>query len=190
MWTSLAARRRIAAAVAAAAALALAPGAATASGGERVVKVRDACDPVSFNDPAQIPGQPPGGVCNPIEGGGGRVTFSALIDRLIDDGEHGAWSFGAQRLKIDAGESLSVVHDRGGELHSFTEVDEFGPGCVPELNALLFHSPEPGPACTPEAIATTAIGPGGRLDVAGLDRGTHRFMCLVHPWMKTTVAVR
>ena len=32
--------------------------------------------------------------------------------------------------------------------------------------------------------------PGGEVDVPPLAKGTHKFQCLIHPWMQTTVKVK
>jgi hypothetical protein len=74
----------------------------------------------------------------------------------------------------------------GGETHTFTEVVNFGTGIVPLLNAAL-------PAGTPPAqpIGDPRFVPaGGSLDLGTLAPGTHRFECLIHPWMRVTVEQR
>src|SRR5215210_5951500 len=98
-------------------------GAGTASAKDRVVKVRDACDPASFNA-ALGPG-----ACERT-GGGPRVVFGDLIGSLIADGENAKWSFDREKVTLDEGEALRVKFDRGGEGHSFTEVASYGAGCV------------------------------------------------------------
>jgi len=94
-----------------------------------------------------------------------------------------------------SGESIKVVNN-GGEFHTFTEVEEFGGGCVPELNGPLElgFAPECEPTFpdgTPVAFAETGIPPlGGVLTVNPTSKGTHKFICLIHPWMRTEVTVR
>ena len=73
------------------------------------------------------------------------------------------------------------VGNNGGEVHTFTEVANFGAGVVPPLNAAL-------PAGTPPA---QPIGPfnglaaGETVEFDRLSTGTHLFECLIHPWMRT-----
>ena len=143
------------------------------------VKVRDACDPATFN--AAL-GE---GACV-RDSGGKRVEFEELLAGEID-----AWSF-TRKARIDEGDALEVRFDKGGEAHSFTEVAAFGPGCIPELNELL-GLPGFAPECAtfPQRMATEYIGPGVEtLSVGNLSAGEHRFMCLIHPWMQSTVTVR
>jgi len=60
---------------------------------------------------------------------------------------------------------------------------DFGGGIIPPLNNAL-------PPGTPPAQPIgdlRFIGPGEQLDLSGLPAGTHRFECLIHPWMRTTI---
>jgi hypothetical protein len=161
----------------------------TMASGVRKVDVRDECDPATFNA-AIGPG-----TCV----GDGDVTFEEFLEQLNPaDGGHDKWRFNFGRGRVDAGETLRAVN-RGGEFHTFTEVAGFGGGCVPELNGPLGLTPVPECADLPTlpdgqqiptAFIPTGVNAGGSLDVAGLDKGTHKFMCLIHPWMTTTVRVR
>jgi hypothetical protein len=48
------------------------------------------------------------------------------------------------------------------------------------------------PECGPKGNQippATIVPAGGTLPVAGLTPGVHRFECLIHPWMRTTVVV-
>jgi hypothetical protein len=71
----------------------------------------------------------------------------------------------------------------------------FAGGCVPPLNIPL------GLTMAPECAAVGANGapawlvaglvPGASRDVsAPTQPGTYNYMCLIHPWMRTTVSVR
>jgi hypothetical protein len=73
--------------------------------------------------------------------------------------------------------------------HTFTEVANFGGGCVDILNQILGLTAVPECANAGVLFATTGIAPGGELEGAPLSSGTHRFECLIHPWMRTTVVV-
>ncbi len=155
------------------------------SGGGRV-RMEDRCDPTTFN--ANVAP----GVC--VKDGG--VTFSEFVAALNPKtGGHHGWKFEDSSLGIESGTTLHVTNV-GGETHSFTEVTSFGKTTfaglgpfLPLLNAAL-------PPGTPDAV-TVAPTPAGwnfvpsgtSLDLAGLTNGTHRFQCMIHPWMRTTVAV-
>jgi plastocyanin len=152
---------------------------AGASGGatSRQVQVLDACDPDSFNT---VIGP---GTC--VRNGG--VTFFEFVDQLLAQGRAPAWRFAPEDLKLAAGGTITA-RNRGGEFHTFTEVAAFGGGCVEELNDLL--GLDPVPECEVEGIfAATGIGPEGELTTAALASGTHRFLCLIHPWMRSTATV-
>src|SRR4051794_12212127 len=151
--------------------------AAPALARDRVVKVRDACDPASFNAALGD------GACVRV-GGGPRVDFDDAIATLAKRGSVSKWYFDRDRAMLDRGDSLVVRFDRGGEMHTFTEVASFGPGCVPDLNMLMGLDGAPAADCG--LIMPTAVGPGREeLDVNALSAGVHHFQCLIHPWMKT-----
>ena len=103
-------------------------------------------------------------------------------------GEAPAWRFAPERLKLDAGGTITGVN-RGGEFHTFTEVAAFGGGCVPELNEVLGLTPVPECAI-PGIFGATGTPPGASLTTQPLAAGTHRFICLIHPWMRTTAEAR
>ena len=181
--------KRIVAAGLALAALTLAPLSADASKSGNEIRVEDRCEPVSFNL-AVGPG-----TCV----GNGTTTFPEFAEDLnpVDFGDD-HWRFQASGSSIRRGESIKVVNT-GGEFHTFTEVAEFGGGCVPDLNIPLGldFAPECFPLIpdsdppTPEIFGPTGLPPlGGTLVVKGLPRGTHHFICLIHPWMRTDVVVR
>ena len=73
----------------------------------------------------------------------------------------------------------------------------FGGGCVPLLNTILGLTPvdECGPTVmvdgkpVPAAFISSGIDAGHNLHVHVLDPGTHRFQCLIHPWMQSVVSV-
>jgi plastocyanin len=144
------------------------------------VKMKDDCDPVSFN--LAVPADPPTCV------GDGGTTFGDFIGQLVDHKFAGAWRFSPDRLKIDAGSSLRIVN-RGGETHTLTQVTQFGGGgIVPPLNQILFGTLTPptfffGPFNFVPAGGTATIGP----DI--LTPGTHLLICVIHPWMQETIVV-
>jgi len=145
------------------------------------IRMKDDCDPVSFN--LAVPASPPTCV------GNGSTTFGDFIGQLVDHGFAGAWRFSPGQVKIDAGSSLRIVN-QGGETHTFTQVTQFGGGgIVPPLNQILFGTPSPptfffGAFNFVPAGQSTTIGP----DI--LTPGTHRLFCAIHPWMEETVVVK
>jgi plastocyanin len=155
------------------AAVAIASGASQS----RSIQVLDDCEPESFN---AVIGP---GTCVKE----GAVTFSEFIAQLVTQGRAPAWRFSPEQLKLTAGGTLEAT-SHGGEFHTLTEVAAFGGGCVPELNELLGLTPVPECAI-PGIFGTTGIAPGDTLETEALAAGTHRFMCLIHPWMQTTVSV-
>jgi plastocyanin len=180
------------AAVVAAGACAVLAGPASASSGPSV-KMYDDCDPASFNA-AIGPG-----TCV----GDGRTQFGDFIGSLIATKDAPEWHFKPEARTINAGQSLDV-RNRGGEFHTFTEVDHFGtPGCVGQLNEILFGAPDVGmpvegtPDCefdpaiqAPAVFGATGVAPGDRRSFDPLPAGTHLFECFIHPWMEMTVTVR
>lgn len=152
------------------------PAPAADSGMEQRIKVMDDCDPASFNA-AIGPG-----TCV----GDGDVTFDRFVAELPEGG-HGHWKFAPDETHIDHGGVLKLVNT-GGEVHTFTEVAQFGPGCVPLINELMGLTGAPAMDCA-TAFADPLL-PGGRADVGGLSVGKHRFECAIHPWMTTVVTVR
>jgi hypothetical protein len=149
--------------------------AGTASAGEaRTIGILDRCDPESFNA-AVGPGT--------CVGRNGGVHFDTFLERVNPkDGGHSAWRFSPGQVRLRPGQFLRA-ENRGGEVHTFTEVENFGAGFVDDLNLAL-------PPGTPPAMP---IGPlrfiaaGAQSDVPPLAAGTHLFECLIHPWMRTTV---
>lgn len=88
-------------------------------------------------------------------------------------------------MSLAAGGTLEG-RDVGGEAHTFTEVANFGGGCIDFLNGLLGLTPVPECAGFPGgAFGATVVPAGGTLAV-NLAPGIHRFKCLIHPWMRAT----
>jgi plastocyanin len=140
----------------------------------------DACDPQSFNA-AIGPGS-----C--IRQGG--VDFAKFLTLLGQHHKVGALNFAPPTLNARVGQELLAVN-HGGEVHTFTEVEEFGGGIVPDLNAL---SGEPVPA--PECLSLEPgdfVPPGGTYtdEVEEVEEeGTELYQCCIHPWMRAVVTAR
>ncbi|WP_353952395.1 hypothetical protein V6K52_02835 [Knoellia sp. S7-12] len=143
------------------------------------IDIRDDCDPVTFN--AAL-GE---GACI----GDGDTTVEELFERLQDRGFHGAWRNNPVLTDVSKGTKLRLVN-RGGEFHTFTPVQRFGPGCVPELNEAAGLEGAPVMDCGFDTFVNTGIDAKTSRDLAPLGVGTHRFECAIHPWMHTTVEVK
>ena len=147
----------------------------TASAGEaRNIGILDRCDPASFN---AVFGD---GTCVMRNGG---VPLNTFLERLNPkDGGHSAWRFTPEQARLSGGQFLRL-DNRGGEVHTFTEVVNFGGGFVEELNAAL----PPGTPLAEPIGPLRFIAAGERIDLPVPAAGTHLFECLIHPWMRTTV---
>lgn len=158
----------------------------------RMVRMQDRCDPATFNaDPPVGPGI--GNICAPHNGE--LVTWAEFLDQLnpVDFG-HSKWNMHPDMIDLKMGDSLSVSV-RGGEFHTFTMVDDFGPGCVPFINEALGLTGPPAADCATQAVPVAAGGSGSApglppVTVSGLAPGNYKFECLIHPWMRSEVTVR
>jgi hypothetical protein len=172
-------RRPLAASMAAAMILILAASSVTFGGSNHArVKMRDACDPATFNAALGA------GAC--VAHKGKKVTFQEFLAEFAAEGQVDEWRFSRHRVELRAGARITA-HNVGGEFHTFTEVAAFGGGCVPELNA--GQAPVPECAGAPGIFFTTGAPPGQKVQTGPLSAGTHRFMCLIHPWMRTVAKV-
>jgi plastocyanin len=158
-------------------------GATAASRGlpNRNVTMMDACDPDTFNAP------PPAGVGPGTCVRSGGVTFAMFLEQLGKHGSIGAWHFAPPNTSAKLGQTFLAVN-RGGEVHTFTEVDQFGGGIVAPLNALTGNT-----VIAPECTALEEddfVAPGATYTEEPLDHtGTVRFQCCIHPWMRLEVNV-
>jgi len=151
-------------------------GTVSASKVERHVNMLDDCNAASFN---AVIGP---GTC--AKDGG--TTFDEFVSQLLAGGQAPAWRNAPTSIQLPVGGSIEA-YNRGGEFHTFTEVANFGGGCVAPLNALLGLTPVP--ECAIPGIFATGAAPGGEVDTPALGAGVHRFECLIHPWMRATVTV-
>jgi plastocyanin len=149
---------------------------------ERTVTMMDACDPDTFNAP------PPAGVGPGTCSRSGGVQFATFLEQLGKHGTIGAWHFAPPDTSAKVGQVFVAVN-RGGEVHTFTEVKEFGGGIVPPLNALTGN-----PVIAPECTALEAddfVAPGGTYREEPLSAaGTAKFQCCIHPWMRLEAKVQ
>lgn len=151
----------------------------SASGGEHVshVNILDACDPTTFNAALGA-----GSCTRP-----GGVTFDQFIAQLTKHENVPSWRFAPQLVQTRVGDLLVAIN-KGGEAHTFTEVEAFGGGFVAQLNTLAGLT-EIAPECL-------LLGPGDVLapddhfsEVVG-EEGTELYQCCIHPWMRATVVAR
>ena len=170
-------RRSVFTALATAMALALTMASATmGAASHRTVQILDNCDGPSFN--AAL------GPDACVRDGG--LTFEKLNASLAKGGAP-SWRFAPERVTLGDGGSITAIN-RGGEFHTFSEVEAFAGGCVPPIFTAMGLPPNPGAECA--TIPSTGVAPGQSINTGPLDSGTHLFMCLIHPWQRTTVTVR
>jgi plastocyanin len=150
---------------------------ASASQTTRHLNMLDDCDPISFN---AVIGP---GTCTKT----GSTSFTDFVGQLLAMGRAPAWRFAPTSLSLPAGSTI-VAFNKGGEDHTFTEVANFGGGCVQVLDDLLGLSPVPE-CSNPALVFGTLAEQGGSIQTAPLAPGVHRFECLIHPWMRATVTV-
>ncbi len=160
--------------------------ASAASQAEPVVTMMDACDPATFNA-AIGPG-----TCVQRQGG---VTFAEFIAELSQTQKAGAWHFAPPQATVGAGQTLLVVN-RGGEVHSFTAVANFGGGFVAPLNGLSGNTVL-APECAQVVGGALVPGPGFVPVLPGATKtvtlgavGTAKMQCCIHPWMRSTLRVQ
>ena len=150
----------------------------------RQVQMLDNCDGPSFNE---VIGP---GTC--ARNGG--LTFDKFVAGLVENGEVESWRFSPDKVSLDAGGTITAVN-RGGEDHTFSEVEEFGGGCIEDVNQLIDPDLEPVEECTGfpgsppgnHLFFETLAAPGASVTTDPLPAGTHKFLCLIHPWMRATV---
>jgi hypothetical protein len=136
----------------------------------------DRCEPESFN------AERGAGTCV----GEGKVTFAEFIAELVKKQTHHQWRTQPTQVALKSGRPIALANV-GGEAHTFTPVAQFGGGFVLDLNNLS-GNPVPAPECL-DFGSIVFLPPGSVTSLAGLPEGTHRFMCCIHPWMRTTAEV-
>jgi len=138
----------------------------------KVVSIFDGCDPTTFGQ---------NGVSCTRPGG---VKFDQFLSQITPQHQPGAWHFAPSELNVKVGEGF-IALNRGGEVHTFTEVDHFGGGIIPGLNAAS-GNPDEAEACK-HLTPADFLSPGqSQVDVAD-EGGTELYQCCIHPWMRTVV---
>ena len=141
-----------------------------------VINMLDNCNPDTFN---AIIGP---GTC--VRNGG--LKFDDFIAQLTRLGFVGSWRFSRPVTNARVGETL-VVTNRGGEAHTFTEVEEFGGGIVANLNELA-GVPNVAPECLTLAPGDF-VAPGQTFTETEEEEGDEKYMCCLHPWMRLDLHV-
>jgi hypothetical protein len=152
-----------------------------ASAGDKgkTVSLMDACDPDTFNAAPPIGIGP--GTCSRRGG----VTFANFIDELTRHHSVGAWHMAPGEVMLQLGGVLSAIN-RGGENHTFTEVEEYGGGFVQVLNDLGGFGPTI-PECNPGTVQM--LHPGESFHETTDEVGVEKYQCCIHPWMRTEVRI-
>jgi plastocyanin len=149
-------------------------------------------DHCSENDPAynEFGGCPEGAPFPGSNSYTGDVTvaefFALLFSPLAPGGQvigHPSWRNEPSYISIREGQTVHVAN-RGGRVHTFTEVADFGGGFVAPLNGALVPTPE---CADPGELVFVPYG--GSQTLTGLDAGLHKFQCCIHPWMRGAVRV-
>ena len=143
---------------------------------QHVVTLFDACDPETFNAALGA------GSC--ARSGG--VEFAKFLEQLGHHGAIGAWHFAPSTVTMQVGQLL-VAKNRGGEAHTFTEVEEFGGGIVPELNDLTGLT-NVAPECN-QLMGSDFLAPGASSSEEEEEAGVENYQCCIHPWMRAQVRV-
>ena len=147
--------------------------------GDKKIRLLDDCEPTSFN--AVLP---PGSCV-----GNGHTTFDEFIAELAATQDAHKWRNQPSQMQLNIGRP-TLIENRGGEAHTFTEVAEFGGGAVDELNGIS-GNPDPAPECLGplDIIPPGGVEEGPTAGSSGLPVGTHKFQCCIHPWMRTVIEV-
>jgi plastocyanin len=139
------------------------------------VSVQDDCDPASFNAALGA------GACTRQ----GNTTLSQFNTELNATQQVAAWRFVPSNFTISVGQSIAAKND-GGEMHTFTEVAQYGGGIVPALNNASGNTVE-APECA-NLTSADFIAPGATFTTdPETSSGTELYQCCIHPWMRARV---
>ena len=138
----------------------------------KVVSIFDACDPTTFiqND---VPCTRSGG-----------VRFDQFLAQITPGHQPGGWHFAPSQLNLKVGDTFIAIN-RGGETHTFTEVEHFGGGFVDALNAASGNPVEADECKSPATVNFLAPGQSF-VDVAD-EEGDELYQCCIHPWMRVVI---
>jgi hypothetical protein len=148
---------------------------AVAEHGHTVI-LSDGCDPTTFNDKF---GE---GTC--IRPGG--VRLPNFLEELTNHQSVGAWHMAPNEVTLRAGEVLSAFN-HGGEVHSFTEVKEFGGGFFQPINEIMGLTEIP--ECALAQAQGAVLKPGESSSEVEDEEGVEKYQCCIHPWMRAQVRI-
>ena len=137
----------------------------------RSIAMLDQCEPESFNA-AIGPG-----TC--VRDGG--ITFDKFLGILAKQQTVPSWAFSPGVIHVPH-EATLAIRNLGGEVHTFTRVEEFGGGFIPDLNELS-GNPVPAPECL-DFASLEFIPAGGEGAETFTPGESEKFMCCIHPWMR------
>lgn len=150
------------------------------SGG--TIELEDNCEPASFNAALGA------GACLHASSGRGQ-TLSSFNAELSATHEVAAWYIDPEEMTVREGATFSVANT-GGETHTYTEVEEFGGGVVPALNTASGNTTV-APECADQGTFNASLVASGQTVQHTFDeRGTEKYQCCIHPWMRQVVTVR
>jgi plastocyanin len=145
--------------------------------GPSAVQMLDECDPATFNaalGPNTCTRQ-------------GTITLAQFNAALAAQQLVPEWRFSPTEFTIRVGQSINAMNV-GGEVHTFTEVENFGGGMVPALNTAS-GNPVEAPECA-ELAANALVSPGSTFTTdPATEVGVEHYQCCIHPWMRATVTV-
>src|SRR5262245_2848386 len=138
----------------------------------KVVSIFDGCDPATFTQ---------NGVSCIRPGG---VRFDQFLAQITPTHQPGAWHFAPSQLNVKVGDTFIAVN-RGGETHTFTEVEHFGGGFIQALNDLS-GNPVEVDECKNLATANV-LAPGQTFVDEADEAGDELYQCCIHPWMRVVI---
>jgi plastocyanin len=123
----------------------------------------------------------------------GDVTVEEFFELLVsplapgDVIGHPSWRNEPSYITVREGQKVRVTN-RGGRVHTFTGVEQFGGGFIPLLNEQMQPAPECGANFVPHPdVVFVGVG---QTQTLSLDSGLHKFQCCIHPWMRGAVRVQ
>jgi hypothetical protein len=129
--------------------------------------------------------------CNPNFNG--FTTLAQFNAELAATGRVAAWVYVGGGANLNSGDTLRI-DNKGGQLHTFTVVANFGGGRDAAINAASGNTvvapecvagPNPLNVDIPSLTgANVTTGPNG-----ALKPGSYKVQCCIHPWMHSTVVV-
>jgi len=142
----------------------------------KMVRLQDECDPTTF-DAAVGPG-----TC--VRNGG--MKFDQFVSVLTRLHTVPAWKFAPDNVNLRVGDILAATNT-GGEVHTFTEVEEFGGGVVGFLNDLA-GTPNVANECKNLPLSAF-LAPGATVSEVTDEAHDEKYQCCIHPWMRAVVHI-